>query len=272
MKDKQINTPTNRMALLKDRLKTRFWDFITVSLLVTIFLVPLIVWNMSLTYSDTFTINDDNFLFTGLIVYAPYILFIMIFGLGVVGALYYSKRLAFGEGANPVKDFFYGIKVNLKPSLLGFFLLGLIYFLLSYGKIIIIYSGGLNDILKGVIVGLLYVAFLFLFLIISFYLTQNIIYRATIRQFFSNAIRFTFGMVGWNMLILLVILFPFFIYEFVPFALARYIAMALSALFYFEFSIFVFTIYSHSIFDLTINDDYPEIYRKGLTKEENNND
>ena len=269
MKDKQISTPTNRISLLKDRLKTRFWDFISVSLLITIFLLPLIIWNMSLTYSDSFVMNEDNYLLTGLIVFGPYIIFIMIFGLGITGALYYSKRLAFGEGANTVKDFFYGIKINLKSSLIGFFILGLFYFLLAYGKIIIIYNGDLNEMWKGVVIGLLYVAFIFIFLIISFYLTQNIIYKATFNQYISNSIRFTFGMAGWNMLILLVVLFPFFIYEFVPFALARYIAIGIAALFYFEFSVFVFSIYSHAIFDLTINDDYPEIYRKGLSKEDN---
>ena len=88
MKDSNIATPSNRFELLKDRLKTRFLDFITVSLLVFVFLIPLIVWNMSLTYSGVLTINEENYLLMGLIVYAPYIIFIMIFGLGVVGALY----------------------------------------------------------------------------------------------------------------------------------------------------------------------------------------
>lgn len=268
MKNRVLPTPTNRFELLKDRLKTRFLDFIVVSLLVVVFLIPLIVWNMSLTYSKTFEVTQDNYLLMGLIIYAPYIVFIMIFGLGVVGALYYSKRLAFGEGANPAKDFFYGIKVNIKPALIAFFILGLIYFLMSFTKVTFYYTTSIGVIWKGVIMGFLYVAFMFIFMVVSFYLTQNIIYKGKTSQFFANAAKFTFGMIGWNFLILIIVLLPFFVYEFVPFALARYIAIAVSALFYFEFSIFVFSIYSHAIFDLTLNDNYPEIYRKGLTKEE----
>lgn len=264
----ELVTPSTRPELLKDRLKTRFLDFIVVSLLVALFLIPLIVWNMSLTYSKAFEITSENYLLTALIIYAPYIIFIIIFGLGVSGALYFSKRLAFGEGANPAKDFFYGIKVNIKSTLIGFTILGVSYFLLCFSKIILNFDERMNPLFKGVLLGLMYVAFIFVFLIVGFYLTQNVLYKGTVKQLFSNAVKFTFGMLGWNMLIILAVLLPFFVHEFVPFALARYIAIAVSGLFYFEFSIFIFTIYSHAIFDLTINDDYPEIYRKGLAKEE----
>ena len=47
----------------------------------------------------------------------------MIFGLGITGALYYCKRLAWQEGANVTSDLFYGIGKNIKHSLLTFFLL-----------------------------------------------------------------------------------------------------------------------------------------------------
>ena len=268
MKNNPLPVPTNRFELLKDRLKTRFLDFVTVSLLVLLFLAPLIVWNMSLTYSGTLVVNQENYLLMGLIIYAPYIIFIMIFGLGVMGALYFSKRLAFGEGSNPVKDFFYGIKLNFKSGLIGFSILGILYFLMSYTKVIFAYTLDMNELVKGILMGLLYVAFMFIFMIISFYLVQSVIYKGSFVQFMNNSIRFTFGMIGWNFLILILVLLPFFTYEFIPFALAKYISLAVCGLFYFEFSMFVFSIYSHAIFDLTLNDNYPEIYRKGLSKEE----
>ena len=85
-----------------------------------------------------------------------------------------------------------------------------------------------------------------------------------------NAVKFTFGMFGWNLLIFAIVLLPFVVVKIVSylpseFFLIEYIFFAVCILFYFEFEVFVFSIYSHSIFDLTINDDYPEIYRKGLT-------
>ena len=267
-----IKTPENRFQLLGDRLKTRFFDFMLVSLLMGIFLIPYIVWIILINNSSAFVPTQDNYLLISLLAYAPYIPCAMIFGLGIVGALYYSKRLAFGEGANASKDFFYGISKNIKPALLGFFIIGVMYFALSYGKVIIMFSE-LHPALKGVFIGLMYVAFIVITMVVAFYLTQSVLYTGTTGQLMMNAVKFTFGMFGWNLLIFLIVLLPFIVIEitsYLPaaFFLIQYIFLAICILFYFEFEVFVFSIYSHAIFDLTINDDYPEIYRKGLTHKE----
>ena len=261
--------PENRFELLKDRLRTRFFDFMLVSLLMAIFLVPYLIWIIFINKSSFFTLTLDNYLFVSLIAYAPYIVTSMIFGLGVVGAMYYSKRLAFSEGANACKDFFYGISKNIKPALLGFFIIGLFYFLLSFSKVLIFYSD-IDPLLKGVFLGLMYVGFVIIAMIVGFYLTQSVLYEGRTSQLMLNSIKFTFGMFLWNLLIFLIVLLPFIVVEIVSylpanFFLIEYIFLGICVLFYFEFEVFIFSIYSHSIFDLTINDDYPEIYRKGLT-------
>lgn len=268
--EKDLPLPENRFQLLKDRLKTRFFDFMLVSLLMGIFIIPYVVWIVLINNNSFFVPNEENYMLVALIAYSPYIICSMVFGLGVVGALYYSKRLAFGEGANASKDFFYGISKNLKPALLGFFIIGLFYFLLSFGKVLIIFNPSLDYALKGVLIGLMYVGFIILTMVIGFYLTQSILYVGKTSQLMMNSLKFTFGMFGWNLLIFLIALLPLFIIELttylpVSFFLIQYIFIFICILFYFEFEAFVFTIYSHSIFDLTINDDYPEIYRKGLT-------
>ena len=270
--ENNIKTPDNRFQLLGDRLKTRFFDFMLVSLLMGLFLIPYIVWIVLINNSSAFIPTEENYLLTSLMAYAPYIPLAMIFGLGVVGALYYSKRLAFGEGANASKDFFYGIGKNVKPALLGFFIIGLMYFALSYGKVIIMFSE-LTPILKGVLIGLIYVAFMVISMVVAFYLTQSVLYVGTTGQLMMNAVKFTFGMFGWNLLMFLIVLLPFIVIEVTSYLpanlfLIQYIFLAVCILFYFEFEVFVFSIYSHAIFDLTINDDYPEIYRKGLTPKE----
>ena len=269
----ELKTPENRFQLLGDRLKTRFLDFMLVSLLMGIFLIPYVVWIIVINNSSLFTVSQDNYLLTSLFAYLSYIPLTMIFGLGVMGALYYSKRLAFGEGANAYKDFFYGISKNFKSGLLGFFIIGLFYFLLSYSKILIIFNDSVHPLLKGVLIGLLYVGFLLVVMIVGFYLTQSVLYVGKTSQLMLNAVKFSFGMFGWNLLIFLIVLLPFIIIEVVSylpvaFFLIEYIFLGICILFYFEFEVFVFSIYSHAIFDLTLNDDYPEIYRKGLTKKE----
>lgn len=270
--DKRVIVPENRFQLLGDRLKTRFFDFMLVSVLMGIFLVPYIVWIVFMNNSSFFIPKEDNFLLVALISYAPYIPLAMIFGLGVVGALYYSKRLAFGEGANAYKDFFYGIGKNFKSALLGFFIIGLLYFSLSFGKVVIMFSE-LDPVVKGVLIGLMYVGFIILTMIVGFYLTQSVLYVGTTGQLMLNSVKFTFGMFGWNLLIFLIVLLPFIVIEVCSYLpanlfLIEYIFLAVCILFYFEFETFVFSIYSHAIFDLTINEDYPEIYRKGLSKKE----
>lgn len=269
----ELKTPENRFQLLGDRLKTRFLDFMLVSLLMGIFLIPYVVWIIVINNSSLFTVSQDNYLLTSLFAYLPYIPLTMIFGLGAMGALYYSKRLAFGEGANAYKDFFYGISKNFKSGLLGFFIIGLFYFLLSYSKILIIFNDSVHPLLKGVLIGLLYVGFLLVVMIVGFYLTQSVLYVGKTSQLMLNAVKFSFGMFGWNLLIILIVLLPFIVIEVVSylpvaFFLIEYIFLSVCILFYFEFEVFVFSIYSHAIFDLTLNDDYPEIYRKGLTKKE----
>ena len=266
-----VKTPSNRFELLKDRLKTRFLDFVLVSLLTGLFFIPFAFWIVFINTAKFFAATSDNYLLISLIAYGPYIPLLMIAGLGIVGALYYSKRLAFGEGANANKDFFYGISKNIKPALLGFFIIGLFYFLLCYSKVIIINNTSLNPLLKGSLIGLLYVGILLIFMIVGLYLTQSVLYTGTVRQLFGNSLRFTFGMFGWNILIFLIILLPVIIFEVVSylpsqFFIIVYIFFFICILFYFEFELFILSIYSHSLFDLTINDDYPEIYRKGLTK------
>ena len=270
--EQEIKLPENRMELLKDRLKTRFFDFMLVSLEMFIFLIPFLVWIILLNNSSAFVLTNENYLLISLVAYVPYILTSMIFGLGVMGALYFSKRLAFNEGANPTKDFFYGISKNIKPALLAFFVIGLLYFLLSYAKVLIMFSD-ISPLLKGTFIGLMYVGFVLITMIVGFYLTQSVLYLGKTSQLMSNGVKFTFGMFGWNILIFLIVLLPFIVIETVSylpinFFLIEYIFLATCVLFYFEFEVFVFTIYSHSLFDLTLNDDYPEIYRKGLTHKE----
>ncbi len=270
MEKAPLKLPDNRFELLKDRLKTRFFDFMLVSLLMGIFLIPYVVWIILINNTAFFIPTSENYLLVALMAYAPYIILSMIIGLGVVGALYYSKRLAFGEGANASKDFFYGISKNIKAALIGFFIIGVFYFALSYGKVVVMFNTSIDSIVKGVLIGLMYVGFIIIAMIVSFYLTQSILYVGKTSQLMSNAIRFSFGMFGWNLLISLITLLPFIIIELTSYLpanlfLIQYIFIFICVLFYFEFETFIFTIYSHSIFDLTINDDYPEIYRKGLT-------
>ena len=255
--------PSSRPGLLKDTLRYRFFDIVAVSMLTAVFGIPAVMWLIFASYSDLFGGLDNIYVLA--VVYGTLIPLIMIFGLGVSGALYFAKRLAFGEGANARIHFFEGIEKNWKPFLLVFFIVGLAYFLLRVGTGILANIDGISELLLGFSVGMIY-AFFFLLLYASYFVeTQIMLYHASASQLLGNAAKFVFagGIKGLGVFALVTL--PLFLYEFVPSSLAQWIIILVCGLFYFGFSFFGFTLYSHSIFDQAINiKSYPEIYHKGL--------
>lgn len=70
-----------------------------------------------------------------------------------------------------------------------------------------------------------------------------------------------------NLGIYLLLLLPYILFESLPYLAVFILAALLLSLFYFAFSVFVFVLYSHAIFDKTINaKQFPELIRKGLGK------
>lgn len=265
-KNKEQPLPTTRLELLKDTLKYRLFEIILVSIYMFIFILPLIIWFIFIGYSK---FNEPN-LYNSLLQYGVAIPLIMIFGLGASGAFYLFKKICFQEGESINHDFFLGIKNNYKTFLLIYFFLGLFYMLLHVG-LMIVSSSSINEYVKGILDGLLYVAFFFILFVSFFMQTQTIIYSASFLQLFTNSLKFTFGMILKNIVIFITILLPFFVFEFVPFNIAQWISLGVEGIFYFGFSNFVFSLYSNYVFDLTLNKNYPENIRKGLAKENEEN-
>lgn len=256
--------PINRKELLKVILKEHFFDVIISSLYIFSFSFPMLFWLIYISTTNIVTISKENYFMNSIIIYAPLILGIMLMGLGITGSLYFYKRLAFQEGSNIHQDFFKGIRKNIKQALLSFFILGLFYFLLGLAKNTLIFGSSLNDYVVGALIGIMYVFYFLLLVITSFTLTQSILYNATEGQLITNAIRFMIGKPLRNLAIFAFMFLPFILYEFLPFNIAHWIIIAICALWYFGFNSLVFTLYSHYLFDLSINKKYPEIYRKGL--------
>lgn len=270
VREEALSLPKTRIDLLKEIVHYRFIDIVFVSIYTFCFSIPIFIWLIFSNYSYQENINN---IVTVSLIYGVLIILIAFLGLGIGGAMFFAKKLVWGQGANPHKDFFVGIKKNGKVYFVTFLLIGILYFALHVGGGIINSSTSINDYVKGIIQGLLYLSFILVLLFLFYILSQSVIYKATTFQLINNAIRFTFGAIGKNILILLVVLLPWFTFEFIPFAIAEWISVAISGIFYFGFSTIIFTLYSHSIFDKTINmKQYPEIYRKGLNKDESNHD
>ena len=256
-----------RKELFKVLLKEHFFKICITSIYTFCFAVPLFGWLIFINSSGMMELTSENYFGNTLFTIVPMFFGILLFGIGVIGGLSYTKKLSLQEGANVHMEFFSGIKKNFKQALISFFVLGLFYCLLKLASNTLMFGVDIPAWSKGVINGLMYVIFFIVFMINALVITQSIIYVGTQRQYVSNAIKLLIGKGPLNLLIFFIVLLPFLCFEFIPFALAQWISIAVSAIFYFGFSFLIFSIYSNYLFDLSINRNYPELYRKGLRKD-----
>lgn len=253
----------NRFELFKELLRYRFLDLFVCSLCLGLFLIPNIMFNIFI--QDTFIVDDPH-LINYIFIYGIKIVFFMIFGLGVAGALYFIKRLTFGEGASVRKNFFYGIRKNYKNFLLIYFLLGLFYGLIRINTTIMFKTFDESSLFPSIFTGLSYLLYS-LFIIISLFMqTQAILYNASFKQLFINGVRFLVGKFFNNLLIFIITTLPFIIIEFVGNDVINVICLAVCFFGYFSIALLIINLYSNSLFDITINKAYPELIKRGIKK------
>lgn len=253
-----------RTDVLKDIMHRRFFELVALSIYTGLFFVPAILW---LVFSN-YTFIGENNIYNIALKFLVLALFIGVGGIGISGALYFWKKACWNEGSIVRRDFFEGVKKNRTSFFFLYFTFGLFYAAIHIALAFTGNSTGLNDTTKGIIEGLLYLILLLMLMVVFFYSAQSIIYQASFIQYLVNSVKFTLGALYKNVPIFIIVLLPYLLFEFVPLNIVSWLMCALAWLFYFGFSTLVFTLYSHSIFDISINKKtYPQIYRKGLRAE-----
>ncbi len=259
------NLPLTRRGQILDVLRYHLFEIITCSIYTFLFALPSIVWIVFVGFSSLFS---ENQLLNVILIYGVLIFLLMIMSLGFAGGLYFFKRLLFNEGANVTKDFALGIKKNGKSFAKIFALCGIFYFIL-HTSLSLISVMELNSNFKIILSGLSYALFFLVLIVILYMQTQTILYQVTFKQLLNNAMRFTFGYLHKNILIFILVMIPFLLFEFIPYNFAIWISIFISMVFYFGFAQVVFMAFSLHVFDMTINkNQFKEIYRKGLKKNE----
>lgn len=260
--------PHNRFEQIKDVLHYHLFEVMAASIYTFLFTLPAIVW---IIFSGLLSLFEGNYFLNVVAIYAILIPLIGIMGLGYAGGLYFFKRLLFNEGANINRDFIVGVRKNGKCLFKIFLLLGLIYFFLHTGASLIDNLNVQVEI-KMVLLGLSYTLFFLLLITLLFMATQTILYQASFIQLFCNGLRFCFGYLHKNILILILVILPFLTFEFSLLSEIKWISILISMGFYFGFGQAVFTSFSYHVFDLTINKkQFQEYIRKGLSKNETDN-
>lgn len=258
--------PFSRWQLLKETLRYRFWDLVAVSLLTFVFWIPVFLW---LVFCSLGGFLDFANLYSVGLTYGVAIPFLGVASFGMAGLFYFSKKLAWGEGASLPSDFFEGIKKNGWSFFAIYVAIGLLYALLRMDICVLQYSGIVSGWAVLVAEGISYAAFFFFLLALFFTQTETVIYTGSLWRLFWNGIRLFLGAFLTNIPVFIAFFAFFLVFDFVPVFGASLACLGAEGIFYFGFSGFFFTIYSDSLFDRSINlRQYPEILRKGLRKME----
>ena len=256
--------PDTRLELLKDTLRYRFLDVVLLSILTGLFFLPLILW---IVVATSLGLLDSSNIASVLLTYGIAILGFMIAGFGLGGTFYVCKKMAWGEGGVLGTEFLEGAVKNMGTSLALFGFLGILYFAIKAESAWMSLDETLPHAAKICFSGLSYGLFLLCLCSSLFHLAQSTIYEDRFLSLCWNSIKFLVGKVLTNIPVFLLVLFPFFLMEFLPYLLATILSFFFLFLFWFGFSAFVFTLYAHSLFDKVINQNqFPEIVRKGLRK------
>lgn len=281
--------PATRVELLGDLFRTRKITLIKLSLLVTIFALPMIGYiiymnmligslgttptladfnNISEISSETIILMQEVYAlkFT---LYLGLIPCFMILSIGLSGAFSVARQLAWSEGFILLLQFGEGIKNNIKQYLLTFFILGLSFFIMMVNIIYFSYIASISPLtdLLSIVLGI--VQFIIVCLFTIFMMTQAINYNLSNIALVKNSFMLLFAMLPKNVLILILGLLPLIIGYLMPLLILQLIFYILYALIGIAFTLMLYTLYAHYVFDKYINIKVnPSIVGRGLWKRE----
>jgi hypothetical protein len=253
--------PKSRFAQIKEFLHTRFFDFVTLSLFVSLCALPAILW---LVFTGYAALPPNHFL-SVLFVRGPLVIGIMIIGVGMAGVFHYSERLLHGKGAVVGNDFIAGIRRHWRPFILIYFVIGVLYLLVHLNEALIYFGLGVSPEIQGVLLAINWFVFYLFVIAFGFMQTQIVLYKSSVWQLINNALRFTFGSLLKNALMAMLCFFPLMVFDWVPSPIAEWVSFGFAGFGYFALAPLFFTAYSYTLFDRYINKRaFPDLYRKGL--------
>ncbi|MGM9874247.1 MAG: hypothetical protein ACI31G_05060 [Bacilli bacterium] len=271
--------PSNRFYAYFDILSHRFGTLIALSFLSALFFIPFFAFNFiwklymmqpidttSLTQADIDLRNFSLNMISSLI--SIPLLIIGFIGLG--GLFYVIKKLVFQDPKiNVGQDFFFGIKDNIKSSLLS----GAIFSLFSFLYISNIYFYPLmTDIpsfVKVILIILLTIVYLFSIMLSLYLLASGTLYNFKFIPALKNNLMLSFVLYPLNLLFVAISALFFLLYIFIPIALIQIISLILIVLYGFSHMSLCFCLYAFKMFDKFINKKYSkEIVNKGLLTKE----
>lgn len=266
--------PGTRWAVFKDVFRMRTGALLKINLLVLLFALPAIAWvvvislmksvdsalipyssNIGIGYpavTDAVNLGQFRAFSFDMQMYLILIPLIMIASIGLSGAFYVIKKLAWGEGISVAAHFFKGIKLNFLPFLWSSLFAGLSLFLVMFN--LGVYDNiEIHAAWKVIGIAMSIIQFVLLMCMMIFLTTQAVTYKLGVWGLIKNSFLFAIALLPQNLFFLVLSAIPVIILIILP-SVIQMFGYMIFAMFGFSYIILIWTIFSHYVFDKFIND------------------
>ena len=261
--------PKNRKEVFFDFIKHRKMTLFTLSTFTFMFFIPLAVDLFIFNFLEAVASENGQYEYLFSLIFYSLLIMLpcMIIGfLGISGACYVAKKMAWQEGVIVPIDFFKGIKENYKFAIIDGALFGIALFGLVIGGAYLFIYAPVHAIVKGIGIGGLILVFILLGIITMLNEVQGVYYSNSYLRTFRNSFSFL-GLLNWKVLLLFVIstggVVALCCFNMILLAVGLFLFAILNSV-----VIMLYTLIAHSAFDKYINQEhYPEYVGKGLYKD-----
>lgn len=267
--------PSNRFYAYFDILSHRFITLVALSILTSIFLLPFFIfdfiWNLYINLPiDTSSLTQNEIYFRNFSLHTISSLIsipLLIIGfIGLGGLFYVIKKLVFQEpNINVAKDFFFGIKDNIKSSLLSGFIFSIFTFLYVTNIYFYPLMDDIHNVFKIILLVLITIVYLFIIILCLYLLSSGTLYNFRFKHTLKNNLMLSFILFPINLLFLLLSFIFILFYLFIPIVLIQIISLVIIVLFGLSHIGLCYCLFAFKMFDKYINKQYSkDIVDKGL--------
>lgn len=265
---KQEERPRTRFKQFFDIAKHRFVELLKISLLQTVFNMPLIGTIITFYLFVNNATSLDSLMAIFLITSGCLFLSMVSSFVGLTGTFHCFKKMIYAEGEYASSDFFVGLVQNWKRGLLVGLIIGLSVAVTVVGSFFFyFYLSAYNTTIAGFGIAILVIQALVVLMIGYYSVMQIIIYENTFKAILKNSFIFTLMRFQYNLP--LFILHPGIIIALIAIMnITMFVAVGLIIIFI-SFGHLMWSLNCMSVFDTFINKEYhPDYYKKGLYKED----
>ena len=263
----QKERPKTRSKQFLDIFKHRFLELMKLSFLQTVFNMPLLV--TIFIFWLLLTKADGNSLMTVFLIQGGTMLIALPSSfIGLTGSFYTLKKLAYAEGEYASSSFFLGLREEWKKGLVIGLIAGLSAALAVIGLYYFIFAAeGLNTAMIGFGIAICIIQLIVILIVCYYSISQVVVYQNKLRFILKNS--FIMTLMRFPINLGLLILYPGgFVALVCIMPITMYVGLALM-IFTAAFGHVVWLLNCLSAFDKYINkEQFPDYYRKGLYKEE----